>query len=152
MTVCHKGGIICISEVIDTSPCSFDSSLCFIQPSVPPDVLCIEVKCRVHLAASTTPTYYLTVYIGEKSGYFVMGLSVQHLTWLKSRCWACWLSSHLRLRTFHAHYLLAEFLCGCMTGLTIFFLAVGKAFSLPYHMSYRHFHVMTFCFHPGKQE
>ena len=27
------GGIICISELIDISPCSLDSSLCFIQPA-----------------------------------------------------------------------------------------------------------------------
>ena len=31
----------CISEVIDTSPGNLDSSLCFIQPSVSHDVLCI---------------------------------------------------------------------------------------------------------------
>ena len=41
---CHKGGVICISEVTDISPGSLDSSLCFIQPSVSHDVLCIEVK------------------------------------------------------------------------------------------------------------
>ena len=28
----HKGGVICISEVIDISPGNLDSSLCFIQP------------------------------------------------------------------------------------------------------------------------
>ena len=33
-TFCHKGGIICISEVIDISPGNLDSSLCFFQPSV----------------------------------------------------------------------------------------------------------------------
>ena len=33
-TFCHKGGVIGISEVIDTSPSNLDSSLCFIQPSV----------------------------------------------------------------------------------------------------------------------
>ena len=32
------------SEVIDISPGNLDSSLCFIQPSVSHDVLCIEVK------------------------------------------------------------------------------------------------------------
>ena len=32
-TFCHKGGVICISEVIDISPGSLDSSLCFIQSS-----------------------------------------------------------------------------------------------------------------------
>ena len=41
---CHKGGIICISEVIGISPSNLDSSLCFFQPSVSHDVLCIEVK------------------------------------------------------------------------------------------------------------
>ena len=43
-TFCHKGGIICISEVIDISPGNLDSSLCFFQSSVSHDVLCIEVK------------------------------------------------------------------------------------------------------------
>ena len=38
-TFCHKGGVICISEVIDTSPGNLDSSLCFFQPSVSHDVL-----------------------------------------------------------------------------------------------------------------
>ena len=32
------------TEVIDISPGNLDSSLCFIQPSVSHDVLCIEVK------------------------------------------------------------------------------------------------------------
>ena len=41
---CHKGGVICISEVIDISPGNPDSSLCFFQSSVSHDVLCIEVK------------------------------------------------------------------------------------------------------------
>ena len=31
---CHQGGVICISEVIDISPCNLNSSLCFIQPRV----------------------------------------------------------------------------------------------------------------------
>ena len=44
ITFCHKGGVICISEVIDISPGNLDSSLCFFQPSVSHDVLCIEVK------------------------------------------------------------------------------------------------------------
>ena len=35
----HKGGVICISEVIDISPSNLDSSLCFLQPSVSHDVL-----------------------------------------------------------------------------------------------------------------
>ena len=30
-TFCHKGGVICISEVIDISPGNLDSSLCFLQ-------------------------------------------------------------------------------------------------------------------------
>ena len=29
-----------MSEVIDISPCNLDSSLCFIQPGIPHDVLC----------------------------------------------------------------------------------------------------------------
>ena len=38
---CHKGGVICISEIVDISPGNLDSSLCFFQPSVSHDVLCI---------------------------------------------------------------------------------------------------------------
>ena len=36
-----KGGVICTSEAIDVSPSNLDSSLCFLQPSVSHDVLCI---------------------------------------------------------------------------------------------------------------
>ena len=39
-----SGGIICICEVIDTSPSNLDSNSCFIQPDILHDVLCIEVK------------------------------------------------------------------------------------------------------------
>ena len=38
-TFCHKGGVICVSEVIDISPGNLDSSLCFFQPNVSHDVL-----------------------------------------------------------------------------------------------------------------
>ena len=40
---CYKGGIICVSEVIDISPGNLDSSLCFIQPSISHLVLCIKL-------------------------------------------------------------------------------------------------------------
>ena len=43
-TFCHRGGVICISEVIDISPDNLDSSLCFIQSCISHDVLCTEVK------------------------------------------------------------------------------------------------------------
>ena len=38
---CHKGGVICISEVIDIFPGNLDSSLCVIQSRISHDVLCI---------------------------------------------------------------------------------------------------------------
>ena len=38
---CRKSGVIFISEVIDISPGNLDSSLCFIQPGILHDVLCI---------------------------------------------------------------------------------------------------------------
>ena len=41
---CHKGGIICISEVIDVSLSNLDSSLCFIQPGILQGMLCRLVK------------------------------------------------------------------------------------------------------------
>ena len=40
-TFCHKGGVICMSQVIDISPSNLDSSLCFIQHGISYDVLCI---------------------------------------------------------------------------------------------------------------
>ena len=43
-TFCHKGGVICISEVIDISPSNLDFTLYFIQPAISHNVLCIEVK------------------------------------------------------------------------------------------------------------
>ena len=43
-TFCHKGGVICISEVIAISPGNLDSSLCFFQSSFSHDALYIEVK------------------------------------------------------------------------------------------------------------
>ena len=38
---CHKGGVICISEVIDISPGNLDSSLCFIQTGISNYILCM---------------------------------------------------------------------------------------------------------------
>ena len=42
-TFCHKGGVICVSEVIAISPGNLDFSLGFIQPCISHDVLCIEI-------------------------------------------------------------------------------------------------------------
>ena len=36
-TFCHKGGVICMPEVINISSSNLNSSLCFIQPSVSHD-------------------------------------------------------------------------------------------------------------------
>ena len=41
---CHKGGVICISEVIDISQGNLDSRLCFIQPGILQDVLCNKLS------------------------------------------------------------------------------------------------------------
>ena len=41
LAFCHKGGVICISEIIDISPGNLDSSLYFFQPSISHDVLSI---------------------------------------------------------------------------------------------------------------
>ena len=43
-TFCHKGGVFCISEVIDISPGNLDSSLCFIQPSVSHDISTLHIS------------------------------------------------------------------------------------------------------------
>ena len=41
LTFFHKGGVICLFEVIDISPGNLHSSLCFIQSRISHDVLCI---------------------------------------------------------------------------------------------------------------
>ena len=43
-TVCHKGGVICVSEVVDISPGNLDSNWCLIQPGISHDAVCIQVK------------------------------------------------------------------------------------------------------------
>ena len=43
-TLCHKGGVICVSELIDIFPSNTDSSLSFMQPGISHDVLSISVK------------------------------------------------------------------------------------------------------------
>ncbi|XP_055253026.1 protein-arginine deiminase type-4-like isoform X1 [Moschus berezovskii] len=40
---CMLGGVICTSEVTAISPGNLDSSMCFLQPDISHDVLCIEV-------------------------------------------------------------------------------------------------------------
>ena len=40
-SLCPKGGVICVCEITDISPGNLDSSLCFIQPRISHDVLCI---------------------------------------------------------------------------------------------------------------
>ena len=54
-TFFHKGSVICISEVINISPGNLDSSLCFIQPSISPDVLCKLNKQGDNLQPWCTP-------------------------------------------------------------------------------------------------
>ena len=61
-TFCHKGSVICISEVIDTSPGNLDSSLCFVQPSISHDsntgvschflLQCMKVESESEVAQS----------------------------------------------------------------------------------------------------
>ena len=43
-TLSAISGIIYIFEVVDISLGNLDSSLCFIQPGILHDILCIEVK------------------------------------------------------------------------------------------------------------
>ena len=47
-----------MSEVIDISPGNLDSSLCFIQPSISHDVLCIEVKWAGWQYTGLTYSFY----------------------------------------------------------------------------------------------
>ena len=52
-TFCHKGGVICISDIIDISPSNLDSSLCFFESSISHDVLCSENQSWHQIKVST---------------------------------------------------------------------------------------------------
>ena len=58
---CHKGGVICIPEVIDISPGNLDSSLCVFQPSVSHDSLTIfklrKISCISYLVLESFQGY-----------------------------------------------------------------------------------------------
>ena len=41
---CHKGGVICMFEIIDISPSNLDFNLCFVQPGISHDVFWVKVK------------------------------------------------------------------------------------------------------------
>ena len=43
-TFSHGGGVLCISEAIDISPGSLDSSLCFSQPDILHDICKMQVR------------------------------------------------------------------------------------------------------------
>ena len=45
---CHWGGVICISEIIDISPSSHDSSMGFIQPSISHDAYKLNKQVIVY--------------------------------------------------------------------------------------------------------
>ena len=45
--VCHKGAVICISEVIAISPGNLDSRLCFFQPSTSHDVISLVLHKKL---------------------------------------------------------------------------------------------------------
>ena len=47
LSAIRMDGIIFVSEVIDISPCSLDSSLCFFQPSVSYDVLFRNLQIKM---------------------------------------------------------------------------------------------------------
>ena len=52
---CHKGGTICISEVINVFPSNLDSSLCFIQPTFSHDVLSCKLNKQVYSFPNLEP-------------------------------------------------------------------------------------------------
>ena len=61
---CHNGRVICISKIIDIFPGNVDYSLCFIQPGISYDVLCIQASLIAELvknlpAMQETPVQYL---------------------------------------------------------------------------------------------
>ena len=74
-TLCHKGGVICISEVIDISPGNLDTRLCFIQPRISHDVLWIS-KVIIYSFAYSFPDLE-TVCCSMSSSYCYFLICIQ---------------------------------------------------------------------------
>ena len=68
--------LICISEVIDISPCNVDSSLCLIQPSVSHDVLCIQLQEYTVYSKGQKIIYYHHLQLLCKEKQFLIFLSL----------------------------------------------------------------------------
>ena len=75
-----KDGVTCVFEVTDISPGNLDSSLCFHQPSISHDVLCMQVKQAGWQYAALTYSFpYLEpVYCSKSSSncYFLTCIQV----------------------------------------------------------------------------
>ena len=86
-TFCHKGAVICISQVIDISPSDLDSSLCFIQPSISHDVLHIEVKWAGWQYTALTYSFpNLEPLFCSMSGFNCCFLTTYRLLRMQARC------------------------------------------------------------------
>ena len=59
-TFCHKGGVICISEVTDISPGNLDSSLCFSHPGISHDKKYHSIK----LSSTRWDSYKFDIFPG----------------------------------------------------------------------------------------
>ena len=73
ITFCHKGGVIWISEVIVFSPGNLNSSLCFIQPSIPHDDITLMAESEEELKS-------LLMKVKEESEKVALKLNIQKTT------------------------------------------------------------------------
>ena len=69
----HKGGVICIYEVIDIVPSNLDSSLCFIQSSISLDVLKLNIQKTKLMASSPTTSWQIDEEAVETGADFILG-------------------------------------------------------------------------------
>ena len=84
----HKGGGICISEIIDISPGNLDSSWCFIQPVISHDML--SIKLNKH--SDNMQPWRIPFPIWNKSIVPKASLVAQRLKCLPSM-WETWVQS-----------------------------------------------------------
>ena len=90
-TFCHKSGVICISEVTEISPGNLDSSLCFLQPSISHNVLCIKVKYAEwqYTALRCSFSYLEPVCFSMSSSNCCFLTCIQISQDYTGRCWVC---------------------------------------------------------------
>ena len=87
---CHKGDVICISDIIDISPGNLDSSLCFIQPGISHEVVGQDAMIFVFWMLSFKPTFSLSSFTFIKQLFSSSSLFIIRVVSSGGLIWGYW--------------------------------------------------------------